>query len=77
MHRVGPGSARDVENGLDVEVTSGGLVGPEVERLIGLTHVARRAVAVGVDGDGREPHFAAGANDSDGNLAAVGDEDFH
>ena len=77
MHRVGPGSARDVENGLDVEVTAGRLVGPEVERLIGLAHVARRAIAVGVDGDGRQPHFAARANDSDGDLAAVGDEDFH
>jgi len=45
--------------------------------LIGFLDVARGAVAVRVDGDSREPHLAARAHDTDGNLAAVGDQDFH
>ena len=77
MDRVGAGSARDVEDRLDVEVAAGGLVWPEVERLMRLAHVARGTVAVGIDGDGRQPHLAACANDPNGDLAAVGDEDFH
>ena len=77
MHRIGARSARDVEDRLDVEIAAGGLVRPEVEGLMCLAHVPRGAVAVGIDGDGRQPHFAARANDPDGDLAAVGDEDFH
>ena len=77
MDRVGAGTARNVEQRVDIEVAAGGLVRPEVKRLIGFLHVARRAVAVGIDGDSRQPHLAARANDSDGDLAAVGDQDFH
>ena len=29
-----------------------------------------------IDGDGRDAQLAAGANDADGNLAAIGDQDF-
>ena len=77
MDRVGAGAARDVEDRVDVEIAAGGLVRPEVEGLMRLAHVARGAIAVGIDGDGRQPHLAARANDPDGDLAAVGDEDFH
>ncbi len=77
MHRVGARPARDVEDRVDVEVAAGRLVRTEVEGLMRLAHVARGAVAVGIDGDGRQPQFAARANDPNGDLAAVGDEDFH
>ena len=77
MYRLGAGSARDVENCLDVEVAAGRLVRAEVEGLMRLAHVPRGAVAVGIDRHGRQPQFAAGANDPNGDLAAVGDEDFH
>ena len=77
MDRVGAGSACDVEDRVNVEIAAGGLVRPEVERLMCLADVARGAVAVGIHGDSRQPHLAARANDPDGDLAAVGDEDFH
>ena len=62
---------------LDVEVAARRLVRAEMKRLIRLAHVARGAVAVRVDRDSREPHLAARAHDTDGDLAAVGDQDFH
>ncbi len=54
MDGVGAGSARDVEDRVNVEVAARGLVGPDVEGLIGLAHVARGAIAVGIDRDGRD-----------------------
>ncbi len=77
MHRLGARSARDVEDRLDVEVAAGRLVRAEVKGLMRLAHVPRGAVAVGIDRHGRQPQFAARANDPNGDLAAVGDEDFH
>ena len=77
MNRIGTRSARDVEDRVNAEIAAGGLVRPEVEGLMCLADMARGAVAVGIDGDSRQPHLAARANDPDGDLAAVGDEDFH
>ena len=77
MDRVGAGASRDVEDRVNVEIAAGGLVRPEVEGLVRLADMARGAVAVGIDGDRRQPHLAACTNDPDGDLAAVGDEDFH
>jgi hypothetical protein len=34
------------------------------------------AVYVRVNGDGNDSHFAAGPDDADGDLAAVGDQNF-
>jgi hypothetical protein len=48
-----------------------------VKRLVGFAHVARVAITIGEDGDGRQPHFTACPDDPDGDFAAVGDEDFH
>ena len=77
MHRVSSGLARRIDEGVDVQVAVDGLVGPDVDGLVGGADVARPAIAVGIDGHGGNAHLAARASDPDGNLAAVGDEDFH
>jgi hypothetical protein len=41
-------------------------------RLVGQSHVQRIAVEIGVHGNRRDPEFAAGPNDTNGDLAAIG-----
>jgi hypothetical protein len=73
--RAGP--ARGVEDGVNPEVAADRLARADVQRLVGLADVAGVAIAIGIDGDGGQSHLAAGANDPDGDLAAVGDQNFH
>ena len=77
VHRVGPGPPRGVHDRVDPQVAQGRFGRAEMNRLVRLAHVARAAVAVRVHGNRREAHFAARADDPNGDLAAVGDEDFH
>ena len=77
MHGVGAGRARGVDQLVDAEVALGRRARPDVDGLIGVAHVPRAAIAVGIHGDRRDPELAAGADDAHGDLAAVGDEDFH
>ena len=44
--------------------------------VVGLADVESTAIGVGVDDDGLDAHLAAGADHADGDLAAVGDQDF-
>src|ERR1035437_8532302 len=54
-------------------VFSGGR-GPHAQGLLGEGAVGGGASGVGEDGDGGDGHFAEGADDADGDLAAIGDE---
>ncbi len=47
----------------------------DVHRLVGLAHVRSARVGVAVHGDRRDAHLAAGADDAQRDLAAVGDQD--
>ncbi|GMA22335.1 hypothetical protein GCM10025864_00940 [Luteimicrobium album] len=75
MHGVGAGTARDVEQLRLVEVRLLGAGTAEGVRLGREVDVRRVAVLVGVDGDGRDPGVGAGPRHTDGDLAAVRDED--
>ena len=77
MDGLGPGTTRDVDDGRDVEIAARRLVAAEVKRLVRLAHVPGDTIAVRVDRDCGQPHLAAGAYDANGDLAAIGDEDFH
>ena len=46
------------------------------DRFVSQCHMQRTGVRVGIDGDGGDAQLLAGTNDADGDLAAVGDEDF-
>ena len=69
-------AARDrVEDGLGVEVALGRGLAAEGVGLVGEADVQGVAVEVGVHGDGGDAELAARADDPDGDLAPVGDQD--
>ena len=76
MDGVGAGLLDHVEDGLGVEVALGRGLTAEGVGLVGEADVKGITVELGVDGDGGDAHFTAGANDPDGNLATVGDQHF-
>jgi hypothetical protein len=47
-----------------------------VASFIGFAHVERGSVGVGVDGHRTDAHLAQGADDTQRDLAAIGDQDF-
>ncbi len=66
----------DTQNLADVEVRLGRSGRSDVVGLVGLTHVQRSAIDIGVDRDRADAHLAAGTNHAHGNFAAIGDQDF-
>jgi hypothetical protein len=74
---VGASAPGGVEDRVNPQVAQRRFARADVHRLIRLEHVPRAAVAVRIHRHRRQPHFTARANDPDGDLAAVGDEDFH
>ena len=75
MHGVGAAALDDVEDGLGVQVALGRGLAAERVGLVGQAHVQGVAVEVGVHGDGGDAELAARADDADGDLAPVGDQD--
>ena len=74
MNRLGPAASRHVENLVDVEIGLARRGRSDMVGVVGLAHVQRLAVDIGEDGDRLDAHLAAGANDADGNLTAIGDQ---
>ncbi len=58
-----------------VEVALGRRLAPQGVGLVGQADVQGVAVELGVHGHGGDAHLAAGADDPDGDLGAVGDQD--
>ena len=75
VHGVGAAALDDVEDGLGVEVALGRGLAAERVGLVGEADVQGVAVEVGVHGDGGDAELPAGADDPDGDLAPVGDQD--
>ncbi len=75
MDGFGPAAEGDFEDLVDVQIGFAGGRGAEEIGFVGVSNVERGAVDVGVNGDGGDAEFAAGADDADGDLSAVGDED--
>jgi len=59
-----------------VQVTLSGGCRPDTHRLIRQQDVFETAIGVGMDGNGLDTQFAAGTQDSQGNFATVGDDNF-
>ena len=76
MDGVCSGSRGDVENLPNVEIRLGCRGRADGVRLIGLADVQRSAIHVRIDGNSRDSHLVAGADNAYGNLAAIGDENF-
>src|SRR4029079_15291227 len=75
MDGVALGRGRGSDEGRYAEVAVGGERRPDVNRAVGEADVETFAVGRGVDGDGLDTELPAGADDADGDLAAVGDQD--
>ena len=64
------------EHGIVVEVALGKTRAADAIRLVGKLHVQRVRIGRGINGDGLDAHIAARADNTDRDLAAVGDEHF-
>ena len=76
MDGVGGGTAGDVEDEIAAKVRFRGWRGTEAVSFIGFEDVRSGAIGVGIDGNGRNAQLAAGAQNTKGDLATIGDEDF-
>ena len=74
VHGLGAGVAAGLDDGLDLEVALGRGGGADPHGDVGLAHVPRAGVGVGIDGDRTDAEGAQGPDDAAGDLAAVGDE---
>ena len=74
VDRVGAAAGGDVEQFVDAQVGVGGGLAVQRVRLVGEAGVRRVPVGVGVDGDAGQAGVLAGPDDSDGDLAAIGDQ---
>ena len=75
MDGFGAVLAGGLQNAVDSQVAFGGWRGTDVLRLVRHAHVQGRAIGIGEDGDGADPHLAQSAHHAHGNLAAIGNQD--
>ena len=76
MNRVGAGDLRRAQHGRDAEVAVGAARRADADVFVGEPHVQGVLVGLRIDRDGLDAELAAGADHPQGDLAAVGDEDF-
>src|SRR5690606_18658286 len=76
VNRVRARLAHRVENGADIEVTFRRRRGTDANGLVRKTHMRRETVRLGIDGDGGNAHPLQRLDDADGNLPAIGNQNF-
>ncbi len=76
VNRIGIGDFRCRDDVGNVEVALGALRRANANRLVGETHVEALRVGCGIHRHRLDAHFLAGADHPEGNLTAVGDQDF-
>ena len=74
MDRLATGGPRGFDQPAHVQVRIDRRRGPDRHRELRRAHVRREAISLGVDRDRLEPLLVAGADDAEGDLAAVRDE---
>ncbi len=75
MDRVGAGDLAGGEERRDVEVAVAGRRRADADALVGEADMHGVGVGGRMDGDGLDAEFLAGAQDAQGDFAAIGDED--
>src|SRR5664280_1307201 len=75
MDRVGSAGDAGVKNPFDIEVTLVWCRRSEIQRLVGVEYVSRTAVGVAVHRDRLNTEALERANDTNGNLPAIRNED--
>ena len=62
------------DNAIYAKIAVDRFCGPNTDRLIRTANVSGITVGLTKDGDGRNAHFFAGSNDSQGDFTTIGDE---
>ena len=75
MDGLGAGDFSRRDNGRDVEIALGRGRRAHTDAFVCQADMHRIGVGLGVDGDGAYAHLAAGAVDTKGDFAAIGDQD--
>ena len=76
MQRVATGSLSGIQDLLDAEIAFARRRGTDGIGFVGHSDVKGGAVGFAEHSNARDVHLTAGSRDPDGDLAAVGDEDF-
>lgn len=76
MHGLRAGCLRGREDRRDVQIAVGGRRGADAYRFVGERHVARVAIGIGIDRDGRDAEALQRPDHAARDFAAVRDEDF-
>lgn len=76
MHGVGPALANHVQYGVSIEVALRSSLAAQGIGLVGQAHMQGVAVELGIDRHRGDAHFASRANDADGDLTPIGNQDF-
>ena len=76
MNRVAAGAAGHVDQLVDAEITFARWSGTDGVGFVGETDMEGSAIGFAEDDDGADAKFAAGAEDANGDFAAIGDQDF-
>ena len=76
MHGLCAGRSRRTDDRFDRQIALGRRCGPDAYAVIGKRRVQRLRIGVGIDSDRLDAHLTARADHADGDLAAVGDQDF-
>ena len=75
MDRVGAGDLGGGDDARNVEIRLARRRRADADVVVGEAHVQRFAIGLGVDGDRLHAELAAGADDAQRDLAAIGDQD--
>ena len=74
VYRVRAGGGHRLHDALDVEVASRGRGRADADGFVGLAHVGRRGIRIGIHGHGLHTHAPRRADDAAGDFASIGDE---
>ena len=75
MDGVDVGDFGRADDAIGAQVAVGALGAADADGLVGQLHVERLDVGLGIDRQGLDAQFAAGADDAKGDFAAISDED--
>ena len=76
MDRVDIGDFRRADHVGNVQIAFRAARRPDADGFVREAHMQRVAVGFGIDGDGGDAQFLAGANHPQGDLTAIGDQNF-